>query len=128
MDNKQKHTAEPWALDKEIDGVYADSITWVKGGWGLVCKTTNQTRCNFTPSVEVCEANAKRIVDCVNALDGIDDVSGFIEEMKGILEGGKDNATSVLTQDQTKLKLASLAIEEALALFPKSTERDQNAS
>jgi len=74
-----EHTEEPWALDKEIDGVHAGSMTWVKGGWGLVCKTTNQTRCNFTPEEEVCEANAKRIVECVNALAGVGDVAEFME-------------------------------------------------
>ena len=77
-EQKHRHTLEPWINDERY--IYAIQYTGV----------TESPRYRFsacllagplTP-VEELIANAKRIVDCVNAFEGIEDPQAFMEKYK----------------------------------------------
>lgn len=77
-----KHTAEPWAIEPCTHLVWgpapdiADTRTWGNS----ICETKSSPR-EFGNRITVEEAgyNATRIVDCVNALQGIENPAAFRE-------------------------------------------------
>lgn len=74
-----KHTPEPWiAIDRAIklnNGFgYGETVANVPGG--------NTSGPFFVQSDEECEANARRIVSCVNACAGMEDPAAEITELK----------------------------------------------
>jgi hypothetical protein len=74
-----KHTPEPWYTDSDrfVDFIYSDREK--------VCQFHNREKDDFDNKV----ANAKRIVDCVNAMEGIEDPMEFVrkaQEMREALE------------------------------------------
>jgi len=67
------------------------------------------------------EANAKRIVSCVNAMAGIDDPERFLDEVKAYLM--VINKTPPEGNDiATHYKMDRLMAKKALALFPTPKE------
>lgn len=122
----QLHTKGPWKLDKEIDGFHSGSKTWIKGEDNkLVCKTTNQTRSHMNPAQDVCEANAKRIVACVNEFEGVpqDKVVGFMELTKNALVEAHAELSNYANENEYRYVISIIDnILEALARFPKEKE------
>jgi hypothetical protein len=68
----QQHTPEPW----EIRGIESTLISNDKDAF--ICSFYNKRGEHLVNS----NANAARIVDCVNVLAGIDDPKKWVEEMK----------------------------------------------
>jgi hypothetical protein len=100
----KKHTPEPWewAIEDGFRTVRVDgygTITVVKGGAGLTCI-----------NAEMGDANAARIVACVNACAGISNEaleSGVVAELVAVLEEilsydpgatGADKACTLITK------------------------------
>lgn len=90
-----KHTPEPWILVQSKSGRApwwtvraSDSknrvIASARGDTGGVFAMTN---CQFSP--QTLEANATRIVACVNALAGIDDPAAFVARLAALEEAVK---------------------------------------
>ena len=83
MSEQQKHTKTPWAHEKPGDDNLANDMFHVVCGdldadndqWMCVARFTDSECSDFYPDTEVCEANAARIVACVNACEGIADPS-----------------------------------------------------
>lgn len=74
-----KHTPEPWvatgrAIKRDNGFSYGEIIANVLGG-----KTSGPF---FVQSYDECEANAIRIVGCVNACAGMEDPAAEIDELK----------------------------------------------
>jgi hypothetical protein len=69
-----KHTPEPWELNKTTDGL---SIT-SKNGVIVHCYSVSISDYNH----DIPKANAARIVECVNAMTGIEDPKKWVEERK----------------------------------------------
>lgn len=83
--SEQKHTPGPWGLNEQGDGIFGPEpdewgignvFRYGAGGGGL--------------SDEEQKANARRIVACVNALEGIGEniLKGLQGRMSGIMAGG----------------------------------------
>lgn len=100
-----KHTAEPWIHDD-----YQDCHTITNQGGDQLAEM-------FSVNTDNCgEANAQRIVDCVNALSGIKDVPGFMEKMEYAI---REMHRAWLDDDPDRLQKNYV---EARALFPKTPE------
>ncbi len=69
----QKHTAGPWSM---VDRSNWNGGYHVRGGTGRYVASTVE---NLPRQVGEQEANAARIVACVNALDGIEDPEAFVK-------------------------------------------------
>jgi len=93
-----KHTPEPWELNKTTDGL---SIT-SKNGVIVNCYSVSISDYNH----DIPKANAARIIECVNALAGIDDPKKWVEEMKDenkllkrVLKSTDDSLTCISWDD-----------------------------
>lgn len=72
---KLKHTPEPWTLKKTWS--YMDYYE-IHGADDIGVLGEDDSHHEFS----ILEPNAKRIVDCVNAMTGIENPSEFIENLK----------------------------------------------
>jgi hypothetical protein len=98
------HTKEPW-------------MAWRDGSdRNLVGPSTNYTvaQCFHTPEVDSCEANARRIVACVNACAGM---PTDVLEDKSIL---KASAEIMQQRDELLSALESLLYEVERGMLPNS--------
>ena len=68
------------------------------------------------------EANAQRIVACVNAMTGIDDPAGFIKQIKYTLQNIEE-VSSRATLNRIHTKFAYDLSRKALALFPSEEDK-----
>jgi len=68
------------------------------------------------------EANAKRIVQCVNAMAGIDDPEMFLLLIRRQLNRMLEHSRGKLTLSQYEVCEISGALVTILALFPKTKE------
>lgn len=81
-----EHTKEPWAIhtEQEFSISRATSV--------YICRAEEPwpsgqlARVNVQDGFEEREANARRIVDCVNALAGIPDPAAFVQAARGMRE------------------------------------------
>lgn len=71
-----EYTKEPWSLDK-YENILAGEDVLLLGGI--------RTPMTAGPSMDEARANARRIVACVNACDGIDDPAEFIAGIRSEL-------------------------------------------
>lgn len=70
-ETKQEHTAEPWHFEKDnFSNFIMDSEL------NIICQLFNKYETDF-PNFK---PNAKRIVACVNALEGIKDPEAFVKD------------------------------------------------
>ena len=83
---EKKHTPEPWSWgfeDKSViyiqgPGEHEDHVLWSE-----ICPACQRSGSRCTaPS----DANAERIIDCVNALAGVDDPAAFVEAVGALLD------------------------------------------
>lgn len=117
------HTPEPWHVREELDGVYSGTKTWIKGEKFYIAKTTNQTRCQtFHGTDELHEANAQRIVQCVNALSGIEDVEGFMKTSRNRLEGILLELHERTTMTESETVHIRQIVASILAIFPNQKD------
>jgi hypothetical protein len=78
--SEQKHTPEPWEYWNERSGEENTfNIQCVRGDIVAICDDHWDRRGDDTN-----EANAARIVACVNALDGIPDPAAFVERARAV--------------------------------------------
>lgn len=107
MSNEMKHTPEPWVSRLEEMGGY-DCMTdaaHIIGPDGTNIATLDaqyygQENCRPQPieGAVLMEFNAARIVDCVNACEGMDDPAARIEELRADLREALD-ALELLRMD-----------------------------
>ena len=88
------HTPEPWRKPHICDAThscecrsilserYAGSIAEITVDNGLLISEGG----NDAPPREEAAANAARIVDCVNAMAGVDDPVGFMDEVRRVVQ------------------------------------------
>lgn len=67
-----KHTPEPFYTDSDRD------VSFIYSGMEKVCQFFDRDEDDFDNK----DANAKRIVECVNAMEGIKDPAEFMEVVK----------------------------------------------
>jgi hypothetical protein len=108
-----KHTPEPWELNKTTDGL---SIT-SKNGVIVHCYSVSISDYNH----DIPKANAARIVECVNAMAGIDDPKKWVEEMKDenkllkrVLKSTDDSITCINWEGEEPIRLKLEAENEKL--------------
>lgn len=124
-DQQHTHTSEPWKInnDRMADEPYRIVIFGEGGHRIALCyKEGNFV---YVPEKQA-EANAKRIVDCVNALQGIENPAEWVEEVKqsgwvrGYQAASKQSPYPEM-YDQLEKKNASLlaALDELLKVTSK---------
>jgi len=112
------HTEEPW---------HVQSRTFISNkDYMAICRLSDPVVMNgFTGKTEyagprdrdtILEANAKRIVECVNAMQGIEDPEKFMKTMKKFIE-----YADCMCQTEDRCYK-----HEALALFPKQDKQSTN--
>ena len=77
-----KHHPAPWVIDPDISTVEVFTEQGDEGGFGC-----SWLACSGPGPRETLEANAARIVACVNALDGIEDPEAEIALLRAIKAG-----------------------------------------
>ena len=114
MPTLPKHTPEPWQQhdDHPMYGPgYADAVWTSKGpGYGKVCRCAP-----YTTATPESAANARRIVACVNACEGIADPAAALAEVREIL-----TALLPKVEDDASRpgdRWAPLSVRRALALL-----------
>jgi hypothetical protein len=88
--SETKHTPEPWRIARFAYG--EDSGAYVSAGPVLNIEKVIATLYPYAfyhMDAETANANAFRIVDCVNALAGIEDPEAFVKEAKAALQKDK---------------------------------------
>lgn len=114
MERKQemsnKHTPEPWSVDPK-----ASLNVRAMNNEGILRVTANcgGYSSNVVDPLDENLANAQRIVECVNALSGIEDVEGFMKIVKEALE----NDYCLCQTEETFWK------HVALSLFPTKEDK-----
>ena len=94
-----KHHPGPWVIEPDISTVEVFTEQGDKGGFGC-----SWLACSGPGPRETLEANAARIVACVNALEGIDDPEAFVEAAKHITRELTDGILAHgLSSDQREL-------------------------
>jgi hypothetical protein len=114
-----KHTPEPWLIgmsknheDKEHNGmfIFSDKNNPQPDGWWLmVCKVSDMENLN-----ELDMANAKRIIDCVNAMAGKPNPEMWVKQADEMLD-------KVIAFDHQSIKLGDSKLDGLLRL---AKERD----
>jgi hypothetical protein len=74
--SKEKHTPEPWIVNDTSVG-----ITISSGKQNLYLMYMSATRTDRDNS-----ANANRVVECVNAMEGIENPAEFMESVRKLVE------------------------------------------
>ena len=107
------HTKEPWAYRPDADddwGIIRAPVT-EQGRWlgGIICQARDPERLGESElaacraaKIDPWEANARRIVDCVNSLAGIENPAAFVQAARVLhraLEGVIDATASHLPPD-----------------------------
>lgn len=88
--NAVKHTPEPWRIEKKASNLETAIVTDAR--YLLEVKHFSDEDGEFRRGkmvdayLEEGRANAARIVQCVNALAGIEDVETFVKEAKRLME------------------------------------------
>ena len=85
-----KHTPEPWVVDDGIDCPenMADEILRNAGEENEWVAVGIEDEEGYASSVAYCHPNnSQRIVECVNAMAGIEDPTAFVAAVRKILEG-----------------------------------------
>lgn len=78
---KQTHTPEPWRFDEnKCPNLYLGTIEVDKGEVKFIASV--YTTMHAKNGNDTARANAKRIVACVNAMQGIEDPASFMEIVK----------------------------------------------
>lgn len=105
----------------------------VKGGKRLgICRTGHVSAIvisNGKTQIDVTNDNAARLVDCYEALEGVDDVDRFIEDLRLLLEEAQDRFDQYESLPPHRapplIYQMSWKIKQALALLtkPKPNER-----
>lgn len=107
-ENKQEsYTRAPWRI---IPGDYRSDGRIVRGFSILTLSPTIQicsvVSGNNTDRIEsVAEANAERIVKCVNAMEGIDDPQKFVDAHKGAIDLMKETGNDFIKLARLLLKV-----------------------
>lgn len=73
-----KHTPEPWVFPHDLSNT--SEANAIRSGNVIITKLAAYEF--YGPSVEEANANAARIVACVNALEGIDDVQSWVNDKR----------------------------------------------
>lgn len=102
-----EHTKEPWSIDNLLPG----RITAFHGG-RKICGTMNSGD-GSKEALRANEANAQRIVDCVNRFAGVD-----LEQFDMIMDGLRE------ARDRGHPHTMVARGYELLALFPPQKEAD----
>lgn len=115
---EQKWTKEPWVLGKEtkIEG-WSDEPIKTSGCYSL--NSEGWAQLGLIAGGARGKANAQRIVDCVNAMAGIDEPAEWMEKVHDLLYRISINV--VIEENET----ASKWVEEALALFPSPAKEEE---
>lgn len=98
-----RHTPEPWKLDNRDDKATVSA----SGLWLATVHVDGNTTCQIHPTMSEGEANAARIVACVNALAGTNP-----EAVKGVVE----TLEVYLNKPHSATREASLRMELRAAL------------
>jgi len=98
MENKTelKHTPEPWVFNQEE--------MKIKGSGDYEGRTiiaNVSPKMDFSRGMATQCANAARIVECVNALSGVEDPKKWVEEMKDLESNFNVKVGSIMIHNQT---------------------------
>ncbi len=120
-----KHTPEPWTIDSSRNGF--TSYVCIQGPF--INGSGNPALCwiEANQPADVNEANANRIVQCVNACAGIDDPDLLLRTAREALKAVADGGWCKLEDGGYRVVIhagAPNAIHAALALFPKEPAHD----
>lgn len=109
-----KHTKEPWEVHESN---LVDERVWQiyqKGcGASIIAMTGNWDKAHKDEE----EANAKRIVECVNAMTGIEDPAKFMANIKMELTLSLQEIENPVSMQN--IQMIELRLETALHQFPK---------
>lgn len=116
--SEQKHTPEPWKLD-------------IRNAEECICSTNYTETCvvalndMYSNVYEKNLANAQRIVDCVNAMQGIENPIERMRCLKEELEYCQSWLNTYFdTGSDRCLEQAVSKLEKAIDLFPKQESED----
>ena len=99
------HTPEPWAVGVGVDGTWGRHHAHVRTD-NIPLPIASTVFFGITPREE-CEANAARIVACVNALAGIPDPAAEMARLRAV-EASRETMRSVLWAIQKRAAFRAL--------------------
>lgn len=82
--SKIKHSAEPWEYRRSFSEITHNFVDY-RGLKSPVCKLFKAHQ--YGLNQEICDANAARIVACVNACAGMEDPAAEIARLRAIEKG-----------------------------------------
>jgi hypothetical protein len=106
-DKNMKHTPGTWEV--QLSDVSAPYITAQRSGY----EVGYDVIMSINPQLRNHEANCKRIVECVNACEGIEDPS-VVPEMLRVMKGTVQ-AIGMLVDADTQLYVIALSLSGAIA-------------
>ncbi len=122
-----EHTKEPWAYESGAIRIESDQR------WKDPIRLESAWREDAWEGDEVAEANARRIVDCVNALAGIENPAAYVAAMGACVEAGAgfvaaltsdgENRHGSITVDHVRLTACIAVMEAALATARATMEK-----
>ena len=108
------HTKEPWKLQEGFCNVYALS----NGESGLTTHIAKANDAQVSGGLIEAEANARRIVDCVNALAGIENPAAFVEAARGMADKADDALQALVGVDRLLHQYGLMQGEDCPAIEP----------
>ena len=134
-----KHTPEPWNYGGSITGCGFSTYINAAGGGVIGSAGDHDTRCgglhvmyasrfyNDDPAKQA-QANAARIVACVNACAGMADPADHIERLKDLAHGVLPESLPTIRAQRDELAAVLRTIEKALSdQFVSSEILDENS-
>lgn len=117
MTNEQKHTPGPWIAESR--GVSDGALVVKDAEFNEICVVRERAQRSYGPQDYIDQANAARIVACVNACEGMADPADEIAKLRAEVDRLKHRLSDVLEglEGMTLPGAMPARIEKARALL-----------